>query len=284
MMDDTQTVSAFDIKAALERRWRRTGRAGFWPEITVPAPDGDLRLDGVALEWQYGNMWVHGYEIKISRSDWLRDAKYERYRKYCDTLTVVCPKGTIGRDEMPGDIGLMWFEPDKATLRYKRKPGYDAPDKDTSILKDRLLREIVRSVWYDASVSRYGRYATAKEYLDQKAEMKGVGRALGSKMALRLQNLEEQCEPTHRRRTEAKAAAYDRLVRLLWDSGYRQIDPWTDPQHVDAALARLGEALKDTVPTKLLDEALEQTISQLETLRKRYGIIDSEDKETAHGK
>lgn len=264
-------VSAFDIKAALERRWRRTGRAGFWPEITVPAPDGDLRLDGVALEWQYGNMWVHGYEIKVSRSDWLRDAKYERYRKYCDTLTVVCPKGMIGRDEMPGDIGLMWYEPAKDSLRYKRKPGYDAPDKDTSILKDRLLREIVRSVWYDPSVSRYGRYATAKEYLDQKMEMKGIGRSLGSKMALRLQNLEEQCESTHRRRTEAKAAAYDRLVKLLYDSGYRQIEPWTDPEHIDAALARLGEALKDTVPTKLLDEALGEAINRLESLRKRHG-------------
>ncbi|KAA8828131.1 MmcB family DNA repair protein [Bifidobacterium myosotis] len=265
-------VNAFDIKAALELRWRRTGRAGFWPEITVPAPDGDLRLDGVALEWQYGNMWVHGYEIKVSRSDWLRDAKYERYRRYCDTLTVVCPKGMIGRDEMPGDIGLMWYEPDTAALRYRRKPGYDAPGKDTGILKDRLLREIVRSVWYDPSVSRYGRYATAREYLDQKTEMKGVGRALGSKMALRLQNLEERCEPTHRRRTEAKAAAYDRLVGLLYDSGWRQIEPWADPEHIDTALARLGEALRDTVPAGLLDETLEEAIGRLEELRDRHGV------------
>lgn len=264
-------VSAFDIKTALEQRWRKTGRGGFWPEITVPAPDGDLRLDGVALEWQYGNMWVHGYEIKVSRSDWLRDAKFERYRKYCDTLTVVCPKGLIGRDEVPGDIGLMWYEPTTSILRFKRKPGYDAVEKDTSILKDRLLRAIVKSVWYDPSVSRYGRYDTAKDYLDQKTTMKGVGRALGSKMALRLQALEAQCEPTHRQRTEAKAKAYDQLVRLLYDSGYQQIAPWTDPSHIDDALTKLETALTDTVPVKLLDDEIQQTIHQLEVLRKRYG-------------
>lgn len=266
-------VSAFDIKTALEARARKSGKAGFWPEITVPAPDGDLRLDGVELEWSYGNMWVHGFEIKVSRSDWLRDAKYERYRKYCDTLTVVCPKGMIGRDEIPGDIGLMWYDPDKNMLRYKRKPGYDTPDKDTSILKDRLLRSIVKSVWYDSSVSRYGRYDTAKDYLDQKATMKGVGRALGSKMALRLQALEAQCEPTHRQRTEAKAAAYDRLVRILYDSGYQQIDPWSNPEHIDSALTKLGNALQNTIPVELLDDALGQTINQLEVLRKRYGNI-----------
>lgn len=263
-------VSAFDIKTALEARARKSGKAGFWPEITVPAPDGDLRLDGVELEWSYSNMWVHGFEIKVSRSDWLRDAKYERYRKYCDTLTVVCPKGLIGRDEIPGDIGLMWYDPDKNMLRYKRKPGYDTTDKDTSILKDRLLRSIVKSVWYDSSVSRYGRYDTAKDYLDQKATMKGVGRALGSKMARRLQALEEQCEPTRRQRTEAKAKAYDQLVRLLYDSGYQQIDPWSTPEHIDSALTELRVALKNTIPVELLDNALGQTINQLKVLRKRY--------------
>lgn len=277
-------VSAFDIKTALEARARKSGKAGFWPEITVPAPDGDLRLDGVELEWSYGNMWVHGFEIKVSRSDWLRDAKYERYRKYCDTLTVVCPKGLIGRSEMPGDIGLMWYDPDKNILRYRRKPGYDAPDKDTSILKDRLLREIVRSVWYDTSVSRYGRYATAKDYLDQKTAMKNVGRALGSKMALRLQTLEEQCEPTHRQRVEAKAAAYDRLIRMLYDSGYQQITPWANPEHIDDALTRLGHALRNTMPVELLDDVVGQAISQLEALRSQYGSVkDKGSEDTGKG-
>ncbi|PLS29988.1 hypothetical protein Uis1B_2170 [Bifidobacterium margollesii] len=215
MTGTTALSGAFDIKDALAERWRRTGRAGFWPEITVSAPDGDLRLDGVALEWSYQVMWVHGYEIKVSRSDWLRDAKYERYRPYVDTLTVVCPKGLIARDEVPGDIGLMWYDPERDVLRYRRRPGYDAPGVDTGPIKDRLLREIARSMFYDPSVSRYGRYHTARELLEQKAAMADVGARLGSKLARRIQELERLQEPTSMRRMEAKGRAYDRLTGLI---------------------------------------------------------------------
>lgn len=265
-----QHVTAFDIKNALLERWRKTRRAGFWPEVTVSAPDGDLRLDGVALEWSHANLWVHGYEIKVSRSDWLRDAKYERYRPYVDTLTLVCPKGLVKRDEMPGDVGLMWYDPDKDMLRVKRRPGYDVPGVDTAPIKDRLLREIARDMFIDSSVSRYGRYNSAKEYAEQKRSMRAVGRVLGSTLALRVQQLELECEPAHRRRVEAKAKAYDRLVGMLNAAGYRQLEPWSDPD--DGALDALGKALKATIPRALFDRETRDIIDGLTRARRRLGL------------
>lgn len=269
-------VTAFDIKNALAERWRKTGRAGFWPEITVSAPDGDLRLDGVALEWSHQAMWVHGYEIKVSRSDWLRDAKYERYRPYVDTLTLVCPKGMVARGEMPGDVGLMWYDPDKGALRVKRKPGYDALGVDTAPVKDRLLRAITRSVFYDPSVSRYGRYDSAKEYAEQKRSMRYVGRVLGSTLARRVEQLERELEPDRRRRTEAKAEAYDRLTTLLDKAGFDQVGSWDDPTHIDGRLAALESALHDVVPRAVFDRETRDIIDGLTRARRRLGFDQGE--------
>lgn len=67
-------VTAMDINCALASRYRRDGD-GYWSEISVTEPnDTVLRLDGVALEvnWR-GDTWISGFEVKVSRGDFLRD-------------------------------------------------------------------------------------------------------------------------------------------------------------------------------------------------------------------
>lgn len=269
------TPSAFDLKAALERRWRQPQRtAAFWTELTVPAPDGDLRLDAVALEWSLQRLWVHGYEIKVSRSDWLRDAKWERYRPYCDTLTLVCPKGLVNRDEMPGDTGLLWYDPATGQLRHRRKPGYDAPGTDTTIIKERILRALARhGADGDGTFpGRYGRYNDAKEYVEQRDAMRSIGARLGTSMAWRLQRLEALQEPRHRRMVEAKAAMFDRLSELLRRHGYGPSPFWEDgPEAQQAAWARLDGELSATVPAGALGRDLDDAIGLLRRARGRLG-------------
>ena len=82
-------VTAMDINCALASRYRRDGD-GYWSEISVTEPnDTVLRLDGVALEvnWR-GDTWISGFEVKVSRGDFLRDAKYLCYKNYVDDLTL----------------------------------------------------------------------------------------------------------------------------------------------------------------------------------------------------
>lgn len=272
-----RTVTAFDIKAALGQRYRHLPCGGFWPEITVTAPDGDLRLDGVGIEWAHSNLWVHGYEIKVSRADWLRDAKFERYRPYCDTLTVVCPKGLIDRREMPGDIGLMWYDPESDTLRCRRRPGYDAPGVDTGPLKDRLLREVARG-FIGPAAGRYGHYATAREYVEQKTAMQNIGLALGSKLAWRIQELEQRLEPDHMRRVNAKAEAYDRLADLLSHRGYTGLPDWREAEtHPDTAFDPLDRQLADTMPRPAFDAMTRTILDTVGYARRRVGLDHGEE-------
>lgn len=100
-------VTAMDINCALASRYRRDGD-GYWSEISVTEPnDTVLRLDGVALEvnWR-GDTWISGFEVKVSRGDFLRDAKYLCYKNYVDDLTLVCPARMIDRSEVPEPVGL----------------------------------------------------------------------------------------------------------------------------------------------------------------------------------
>lgn len=48
-----------------------------------------------------------GYEIKVDRSDWLSDKKFEQYRQYCHALIVVAPKGVVRKEELPHGVGLL---------------------------------------------------------------------------------------------------------------------------------------------------------------------------------
>lgn len=136
-------VTAMDINCALASRYRRDGD-GYWSEISVTEPnDTVLRLDGVALEvnWR-GDTWISGFEVKVSRGDFLRDAKYLRYKDYVDDLTLVCPARMIDRSEVPEPVGLMYYDPSKRTLRYRRKP--NPSHGDTRQVEHRLLKKARR--------------------------------------------------------------------------------------------------------------------------------------------
>lgn len=156
-------VTAMDINCALASRYRRDGD-GYWTEISVTEPnDTVLRLDGVALEvnWR-GDTWISGFEVKVSRGDFLRDAKYLRYKDYADDLTLVCPARMIDRSEVPEPVGLMYYDPSKRTLRYRRKP--NPSHGDTRQVEHRLLKKLAASERPD----RYGHYETAAEYVAQR--------------------------------------------------------------------------------------------------------------------
>lgn len=61
----------------------------------------------------YFNRWdreTKGYEIKVSRSDFISDKKWEEYLPYCSWFYFIAPKGIIRKEELPTGIGLMEIE------------------------------------------------------------------------------------------------------------------------------------------------------------------------------
>ena len=96
---------------------------------TTTANAHHLRMDA----WVMRRSWAHpdttGYEIKVSRGDFLRDDKWPAYLKYCNRFYFVCPPNMIAVNEVPAGCGLMWASKNAAMLYTKIK----APRREVEI-------------------------------------------------------------------------------------------------------------------------------------------------------
>jgi hypothetical protein len=82
-------------------------------EEVAPATGGGTRYaDGVAVNlWQSRGHAIYGFEIKVSRSDWLRELKQpekaEPIFRFCDRWYIVAPRGIVKDGELPPSWGLL---------------------------------------------------------------------------------------------------------------------------------------------------------------------------------
>lgn len=68
--------------------------------------------DAVAMGcWPSTGMELEGFEIKVARSDWLRElkepAKHAAVAEYCDRWWIVCPPDVLVPDEVPKGWGVL---------------------------------------------------------------------------------------------------------------------------------------------------------------------------------
>lgn len=82
-------------------------------------------LDMVVMDlWPSSGNALHGHEVKVSRSDWLRELadplKADAFRPYLDYFWVVVPDPAIVRvDELPFGWGLIASTSDCGALRVR---------------------------------------------------------------------------------------------------------------------------------------------------------------------
>lgn len=71
-------------------------------------PQGSKILDA----WVQLRTWVPwttiGYELKVSRNDFLSDRKWVEYLPVCHEMYFVCEPKLIAPEELPENIGLLW--------------------------------------------------------------------------------------------------------------------------------------------------------------------------------
>jgi hypothetical protein len=97
-----------------------------------------LRLDAWAMRRSWTKPWTFGYEIKVSRSDFLGDDKWRGYLDLCSDFYFVCPKDLIKPDELPPEAGLLYASSNYKRLYTKKK----APCRNVTI-PDELWRYIL---------------------------------------------------------------------------------------------------------------------------------------------
>jgi hypothetical protein len=67
--------------------------------------------------------WAHpavtGYEIKVSRRDFVQDKKLSEYLPYCNYLYIVAPKDVLETRELPEGVGFLQVTQNRAITKVK---------------------------------------------------------------------------------------------------------------------------------------------------------------------
>lgn len=108
-----QKVTSTDIKLALKEF--HNGKPSYFitecKTCSTYFPDlqGLLKFDGLAITKSYTKPNIIGYEIKVSRNDFLQDNKWHLYLQYCNEFYFVVPKGLVKKEELPDHVGLIYL-------------------------------------------------------------------------------------------------------------------------------------------------------------------------------
>lgn len=191
----TVDVSSLDISTALADRCALQTPPSFFmtqvkngPTQYVQADNGLLILDGLSIAKSWSKPCISGYEIKVSRGDFLRDAKWYQYFGYVNEFYLVCPSGIIDRTEIPLECGLMYYRPESRTVVMKKK----AIHRDITPSADMLMYIIMSKLDSDRLPFFNSRKVWVEEYLKDKSSSHILGRSLATKLPQKLAEL--QCE------------------------------------------------------------------------------------------
>jgi hypothetical protein len=134
-----------DIQEALRKRYGPPEWAYFSEVGNSTGYTTNRHADGLALNlWPSRGMELHGFEIKVSRTDWRRELakpeKAETIAAYCDRWWVVAPESVgILPSELPPTWGLLRLKPDG-----KWKVDVDAPRLEAKPLSRSFIAAVMR--------------------------------------------------------------------------------------------------------------------------------------------
>ena len=120
-------ISAASVKASLRDRYAAPEWAILFEVADRTGTGASRRVDAVAMNFYPSRgLEVHGFEIKVSRSDWRRElvdpAKAEANFGACDRRWLVAPPGVVTRANCgrPGGISTWTSRPGRCARSWPR--------------------------------------------------------------------------------------------------------------------------------------------------------------------
>lgn len=249
-----QKVTSTDIKLAL-KEFHNGKPSYFITECKTcstyfPDPQGLLKFDGLAITKSYTKPNIIGYEIKVSRNDFLQDNKWHLYLQYCNEFYFVVPKGLVKKEELPDHVGLIYFNPDTNGLRTVKKALYRQIEEPVGVYK-----YIIFSRLEEDRIPFYNdRAEYCKDYLEDKVVKSAIGQRLGTKLAKDLEEAEKKLKSLQS--VEKELQAWKSVKKVLDKAG---ILPWRWWDN-DSWVTDLELAIKDTsrLLTRLQDMQVQE--------------------------
>jgi len=152
------------------------------------------RIDALAMHlWPSKDYELIGFEIKVSRSDWLNERKQPEkslaISQYCDKFYLVAPPGVLGIDELPKTWG--YIQVNESGLYTKIKAPKRKPIEPSKPFMASMLRNMVKK--YQDKNLLTAQIDRAREKLESDFE---------ERFKVRVKRMEEECGEYRRWITE----------------------------------------------------------------------------------
>lgn len=161
--------------------------------------------DALAMSlWPSRGLHLYGFEIKVDRSDWLRELtdpeKAEDIFGFCDYWYIVAPAGIVNRDEMPKTWGLL--EINGNGLQEAVTPPKLTPKPVDSLFLASLLRKVTENMASDQQI--------------EEARQRGVKD--GIEQGMQQSEREKGYEEEKRKKAEERVETFEQVTGLHFDS------------------------------------------------------------------
>lgn len=234
-------VKAHHIKHALAKKHENIGDFFLTEVKNGPTHFATelLIMDALAIKKSWANPLFQGYEIKVSRQDFLNDNKWHGYLNYCHRFSFVCPTGLIAPEELPDEIGLIYYNAEKGTLYTKRK----AVHRSIELSADLMYYIIMSRMDSDRHPFFSSKREAIEEYLLDKVSKGDLAYRLKTKLTTELKEAHKAVNAAERqaKKYETDAQAFKDVLKILEEHG---IHKWNWEED-------LRDALAQTVPQNL---------------------------------
>ena len=133
------------------------------------------KLDLWVLPRSYTPLNMIGYEIKVSRSDFMQDNKWHNYLPMCNQFYFACPWGIISPSEVPEEAGLVWVTKNAARSVIKKKAPFRKIEFPVGLFLYIVMSRAGISDSDSQNNSAMDRVAYWKNWLDMKEESRELG-------------------------------------------------------------------------------------------------------------
>ena len=180
-------------------------------------------IDALAIKISWTNYGITGYEVKVSRSDFLRDEKWRAYLPMCNALYWAVAPGVCDVSEIPDNCGLLTLT-STGGLRMLRKAPWRVIDDPVQMYKY-LMFTYLGNFWdMDDARPRYERLLPEcrveafSDYLSNKAEFRDIGRRVGRKLREEMRSLQMKADQLDLL-DETDNTAYKEITRVCKELG-----------------------------------------------------------------
>lgn len=263
-------INARTICNMLEAR-AESNQHVFFDEVSNYGKYPTKRIDAIAMKVGYTKLQLWGYEIKVSRRDFVQDEKWHDYLDMCNSLYFVCPHGVITKDEVPAQCGLMYVTKNGSMIRTVKKAPYRKVEYRPTYFMGMIFNKCnVMDVG-----DRETRLKKAIKLQSIREDAVQVGLDLGSKLALQLDTQRRKQEEQDRRMEQLEEVEAYLNEEKIFVSGRRQ--QWGSSP-VEQLRQRRNAIMRDQSLSLLIND-LDRTSSNLNRMSDRLQQAQRETEE-----